>query len=593
VLRLDSPSRYVGRREVRRFDRILCWLFCHADYKNALLRRVLDGKLEPLGTDRFAADIVEAAARQGRSLLDEEVDICRALSRASIDEALALRKLRFEPLSSDEEEHFSDPMADLGEVAMDDDGQQLPPANAAPANAPPAPGADANAEADGGGQPGNGQDGTNAGQDDGDSGEALPLPEAVRTAQMSPEVLAFIKMIWPWAALIIEIAMRQSSGERGLGMTASQLVSTFMLMAPGVSELLVGSVLDVLRRHVALMATDLSVGFRIAGRRSPDPSHGTAGEGSRFKASLPPLEKFSGGGKDSLSKLHKLASWIASARSTSLLAGLAEAQAVQWALQYLSGVALQWFLGYQNVHELVTFDILLHVMAADLVGPNAFDLLVADLQDKTLHKQHFATFEQFKAWLLRTVNTMRVFADGRMWPDYVLVDRLIVMLVHTKYHEGVSKDPETGRRPSTWSRALTLLDMRHNVLLNLGQAHGQVPLTSDEERPRKQPKIQNRPDQQMSKQPKHSQKQRPPQRQQHQSGAGSSKQDSVKPDHAAFADCRARKPGNGHKVWLAGLCNKFHLSPETVAARYKEKKCPICGDDHRADACPNGSQQGG
>lgn len=429
-------------------------------------------------------------------------------------------------------------------------------------------------------QGGQGQQGEQGQQ--GQQNPAVPaMPEELETSvRDDASARAMLELMWPFAVIIIEIVMRQATGARGMEFTAEQLLVQFLSMTPATVDLVMGDILSTLQAHAQRMREDFQVGFAslLRAARNPTPQPQTHGEGSggtgvKFKASLPKLDKFSGKGSTPIARLHNLAKNVAS------LAGLCMQEVVQWSLQFLIGNALAWLLGLQDRSTLRTFDVLMTAMAEALVGPHSFDLLVEDLQTKTI--KSFTSFDAFKSWLLRTVNTMRVFASGRMWPDHVLVDRLIVMLMGTKYHEGVHKDPDTGFRPDTWLRALELLDARHTVLVNLGQAHGQVPLTADRAadfgyNPRKKPKL-NPPTKNKNK-PSGS------------SGAGpsSSGANQVHPDDSAFAQLKLGKDKERTLKWLARLCNEHGISAADMARRYnRQGHCLICEEQgHRPKDCP-------
>jgi len=150
---------------------------------------------------------------------------------------------------------------------------------------------------------------------------------------------------------------------------------------------------------------------------------------------------------------------------------MTEAQQVAWVITFLRGDAAVWWAGIRTNRTIDTFEKLKTELTTRFVGPNAFELLCADLEGRTLVS--FTKFEAFRAWFVEVVSAMRSFAPaGRMWGENVLIDRLTLCLRGTLYHEGVVLDPVARERPTTLEHALRLLDERHRVLLMRGQAYG-------------------------------------------------------------------------------------------------------------------------
>ncbi len=325
-----------------------------------------------------------------------------------------------------------------------------------------------------------------------------PLPVSVRPAFNSPLpndllsavdtiadpaqralVLAHVRKTTPWSRLLGEGIMRQQLGPAGLEKSPVDLIEAFFDVPLEQQELLFAPYILAITDHLDVMKTDLSVSFgfgyqpRVGGSSTP----GQASRAPRFKASLPDLSQYSGEASSQVKVLHAMAAWVSTARDSASLAELSGSDAVQWAASKFTGKAKDWWLGYQHRSSLTSFDELLRTMASALVGPDAFDILVADLQRGSLRHHH--TYDEYKAWLTRTVNAMRVFGGVRMWPERQLAGQVVQHLRGSLYREGVVEDPDTHDRPATYARAVDLMDARHRTLTNRMQAHGMLPLGAE------------------------------------------------------------------------------------------------------------------
>jgi len=211
-------------------------------------------------------------------------------------------------------------------------------------------------------------------------------------------------------------------------------------MDHGVRREVYGPQLDAMRHWVARMRQDTEVGIRlhttreVSGHASPK-----GGNHTGLKAQAPDLPTFSGNEHDRLQRVHALAVWIALARSAAELVGLTGALAIKWAASKFRGAAADWWNGYAQQASIETFDQLLQAAALGMVGPDSFDVLVKDWTTRVMSS--FKSYEQYRAWVVRTVSAMRTFGDGRMWGEVQLVDRLITQVAGTLYHEGVVVDP--------------------------------------------------------------------------------------------------------------------------------------------------------
>ena len=193
-----------------------------------------------------------------------------------------------------------------------------------------------------------------------------------------------------------------------------------------------------------------------------------------FKPSVPTPDLFYGpkGGGETKA-VWDIAAWISSVESIASLLRLTAERGVGYAARFLRGDAQSWWLGWNGRDSCTTFEQLRAGLTARFVSADPFEVLCDELKRKTLVS--FSTYDAFKAWWVQTVAAMRSYAEaGRMWPDTVLIDQLLLALRGTLYHETVVVDPESRVRPATLEHALRLMDDRHRVLQARQQAHGQT-----------------------------------------------------------------------------------------------------------------------
>lgn len=202
-----------------------------------------------------------------------------------------------------------------------------------------------------------------------------------------------------------------------------------------------------------------------------------------FLPRLPPPEEFSGpSGGDRLSALRTVSKWLESIHALCQLSNLSEEKVVLFAAQLLRGPALLWWTSWSEAPSCTTWSLFRIGLTTRFVGNDPFGLLCSHLEGLRLSK--FSRYESFKASFVQTVASMREYApEGRMWPDMVLVDKLLIALRGSMYYEGVVLDPRTGARPSSFAEAIVLMEAQHDLLLNRDQALGQksnseVPETS-------------------------------------------------------------------------------------------------------------------
>ena len=196
--------------------------------------------------------------------------------------------------------------------------------------------------------------------------------------------------------------------------------------------------------------------------------------GTPFRARIPSPEEFSGNIDGSrISTLKTLDRWIESVDTSAQLAGLEERNTVLFAAKHLKGPAQTWWNAWSEKDSCTTMMDLREGLTIRFVGPNPFELLCEELEDLRLVK--FGKFETFRATFVQVVAAMRSYApsEDRVWPDTVLIDKLLVALSGTKYWEGVVLDPQTNHRPNTFEEALSLCDAQHAVLLHRKEALGQ------------------------------------------------------------------------------------------------------------------------
>jgi uncharacterized membrane protein YgcG len=180
--------------------------------------------------------------------------------------------------------------------------------------------------------------------------------------------------------------------------------------------------------------------------------------------------------KERVAFLLNLIGFLQMAEEQATFLGMKEKESVVWAVnRAFQGDAHAWWVSYPDRAAIGTIRGLVVALGEALVGPQPFDVVVLDFQQKSL--KSFQTFDAYLAWLQATVLAMQVFAsDGNMWPDPILIQTLLSHLMGTEYHEGVATDPNTNPpvRPTAWPRAVELLKNRHHTLLALHKAHGQV-----------------------------------------------------------------------------------------------------------------------
>jgi len=195
----------------------------------------------------------------------------------------------------------------------------------------------------------------------------------------------------------------------------------------------------------------------------------------QFKPTVPTPDTYSGPtSTDKLAALKGIAEWVESIEGIADLLSLPAGKRIPWAVRFLRADAQSWWNGWPDAGTCHDFAALREGLTHRFVGVDPFELLCADLRKKTLVS--FPAYDGFKAWWVQTVASMRAFAAaGRMWPDTVLVDQLLLALRGTFYHESVVVDPDTRQRPHTLDEALRLMDDRHRVLQIRNQAHGQFP----------------------------------------------------------------------------------------------------------------------
>jgi hypothetical protein len=220
----------------------------------------------------------------------------------------------------------------------------------------------------------------------------------------------------------------------------------------------------------------------VAAHQNPPAPTPRADTGVQFKPSVPQPETFKGTKPgDDTKAVCDITAWISAVQSICSLLNLTQARGVEYAVRFLRGDAQNWWLGWNARLSCVTFSQLRAGLTDRFVSTNPFEILCAELKRKNL--EHFTTYDAFKAWLVQTVTAMKSYAEpGRMWPDTVLIDQLLLALRGTLYHETVVLDPETRTRPTTFEHALKLMDDRHRVLQARQQAHGpKSPEKSSEE----------------------------------------------------------------------------------------------------------------
>jgi hypothetical protein len=315
---------------------------------------------------------------------------------------------------------------------------------------------------------------------------------------------AYAVQLEPEARHWIEMLMRLHMGARSVGRSGPDLCNDYYRIPVDLRGALFAKFVDPVVATLSAMATDpevcargcpevcardrgfvftfeggpasaVATGARVLGpgsQPSSDPLPASA-NAAISRARLPSLSDFSGVcfRKDAVKGLREAASWVRKAEQSAALSGLHGADAVAWATAHFSGAASDWWLSYEGRVGCASFSSLLQAITARFVGADAFDLLAGNLMVQTLSS--FPTYDAFKAWFSSTVAAMRVFAsEGRMWGDNVLVDRLVVAMIGTRYHEGVVLDPDTNARPTSLDRALLLLDKHHNLLRGRRQEHG-------------------------------------------------------------------------------------------------------------------------
>ena len=232
-------------------------------------------------------------------------------------------------------------------------------------------------------------------------------------------------------------------------------VVTLTPVQPG--ELLTGALLALARQQLNSGAPTSAMG---------------AAASAVLKPRLPEPEPYEGPqpGTSQVVALRRLCQWIDTCRTNAALSGMPEPQQVAWAATFLKGPAASWWATSRLTMEIHSFDQFKDGLVQRFVGNNAFELVCADLEGKSL--KTFPRFDIFKAWFVQTVAAMKAFAPPRrMWTDTVLIDKLLLCIKGTLYYEGVVVDPVTRMRPDTFAQAIDLLDKHHDVLLMRGQAH--------------------------------------------------------------------------------------------------------------------------
>ena len=197
-------------------------------------------------------------------------------------------------------------------------------------------------------------------------------------------------------------------------------------------------------------------------------------ESNPFRARLPSPEEFSGAkSSDRIAILKDINRWCESIVTIARLSGLDDRQTVLFAAQHLKGPAQSWWNTWANVGTCATITSLREGLTTRFVGHNPFELLCEELE--SLHLNKFQKFETFRANFAQVVAAMKAYApsEDRIWPDTVLIDKLLVALSGTLYWEGVVLDPHTKKRPESFEAALELCDSQHTLLLQRKQAHGE------------------------------------------------------------------------------------------------------------------------
>lgn len=221
------------------------------------------------------------------------------------------------------------------------------------------------------------------------------------------------------------------------------------------------------------LAPDLLAFLKLLMPATAAPSQSTH---RSLRPKLPEPGTFTGPtrGQTKLQILKSICSWIDNCTTTGALANLPEPQLLIWAVTFLRGEAATWWAGEQSSTPILTFSDLRNGLVIRFVGTRPFELLCGDLEGRKLSS--FPKFAMFKSWFGQTVAAMRVFAEsGRMWPDSVLIDKLMLCLEGTKYHSGVVQDRTTLLRPTSLSDAFRLLDDRHSTLLMRGESQDDNP----------------------------------------------------------------------------------------------------------------------
>jgi hypothetical protein len=184
----------------------------------------------------------------------------------------------------------------------------------------------------------------------------------------------------------------------------------------------------------------------LARRQLNSSTHATGSAAhATLRPKLPEPDTYEGpkAGKPKVVALRHLCQWIDTCQTNAALSGMPEPQQVAWAASFLKGPAANWWATFRLSQELHSFAVLKDGLVHRFVGQNAFEIICADLEGKTLG--NFPRYDNFKAWFVQTVAAMKAFAPPqRMWTDTVLIDKLLLCLQDTLYYEGVAVDPSQG-----------------------------------------------------------------------------------------------------------------------------------------------------
>jgi hypothetical protein len=289
------------------------------------------------------------------------------------------------------------------------------------------------------------------------------LPAALAQGNMEP-VLFLCGMFLPFFVCMFRAKFPTFTG------SVQEMVTHFCGMGEPMRSTVFADYLATVKAHAENLKDNPEVGFRVGSATPAGPAGGprAGGNGSLFKAHMPELSEFSGKGDRKIDLLHAIANWIDEARTSAQLAGLDPSTSVLWAVRFLRGPAQTWWRSRtpEQRQQCTSLDALQAGLIDGLHLHQPFTMLVEDFQSRTVHS--FRSYEAFKAWLTRTVSAMHLFSEGRMWGEAQLVDRVKSMLLGSLYYEGVSLDTDTGAPPSTYDRAMVLLDKQHRLLLARG-----------------------------------------------------------------------------------------------------------------------------